>query len=85
MSDGSVISILSDDDNDDIPTSPPLEYSVDQPFPPPFPNNTHQKSLFNFFTKKKGCERIFHKPNIVLPRSENGNGDKGNSKGKGGD
>ena len=85
MSDGSVISILSDDDNNNIPTSPPLEYSVDQTFPPPFPNNTHQKSLFNFFTKKKGRNRLFHKPNEVLTRSENGNDGEENSKGKGGD
>ena len=60
MSDGSVISILSDDDDNDFPPYPPLEYSVAQPSPPPFLKNAHQKSLSAFFTKKKGRKRLFH-------------------------
>ena len=82
MSDGSVISISSYDDDDEINPSPPLEYSVAKHSPHLFPKNAHWKSLSEFFTKKKGRKRIFHKPNIVQNRRGNGNGGKDNGKGR---
>ena len=77
-----VVSFSSDDDKDDIPPSHPFDYSVAQPSPPPFPNNAHKKSLSDFFTNKKGCKRIFQKPNVVQNRSGNGYNGKDNGKGR---
>ena len=80
MSDRLLISILSDDDNYDIPLSSPLERSVAQPSSPTFPKNTHKNSLSEFFTKKTGFKWLSHKPNVVQTRSGNGYGIKYNSK-----
>ena len=80
MSDGPVISILSDDE-----ITPPLtlEYIVAQPYSSPLLKNSHEKSLSAFFTQKKGCKRLFHKPNSVQTRSGNVNGGEDNGKGGG--
>ena len=90
MSDGSIISISSnDDDDDDDRDGSDTSYSPPQgdnsvPCLPPFPKNTHQKSISLFLKKKKGSKRFFHNPNAARTRRGNDVGKKGdNDKGSG--